>query len=210
MVTTKPGKKVVVEKNKLNSICKQQKKLFDGYLRTEISSIDVLGEIPLDLINLCYTFFGINIVHKLLASKEKEIDANILHKLAGSLYDTCEFYVSYLILSILIKHHSGIPKYHNLLGMVLQDWGSSSIRSEKEFELAISLKPHSHIYKWNYGILLIDQEKYDVALKQFIAASNLDKEEAEYYKKMALCYQHLKDYKNAKKNYLKCMFALLF
>ncbi len=40
--------------------------------------------------------------------------------------------------------------------------------------IVLKLKPHSHIYKWNCGILLIDQEKYELALQQFKDAAKLD------------------------------------
>ena len=55
------------------------------------------------------------------------------------------------------------------------------------------------------GILLIEREKYEEALKQFIKASNLDKNEIEYLRKIAFCYQQLKNYPEANKYYLKCI-----
>ena len=158
------GKQSMINISNLNKILTQQREVFDGYLRSNIVSINVYVEIPVDLINLCYKFFEINIPNTLKFNKENNIDGDTLHKEAGKLYDSYEYHIAYLILSILINCNDQIPKYHNLMGMVLQDWCHKSnnnqdnndtlCASQKEFEIAIQLKQHSHIYRWNYGMII--------------------------------------------------------
>ena len=159
MATSKP---TLININKLNKILSQQRKVFEGYLRSNIVSINVNVKIPIDLINLCYKFFEINITNTLKFNEENNIDGDTLHKEAGKLYDSYEYHIAYLILSILINSNDQIPKYHNLMGMVLQDWSHKGKNdnndalsaSQKEFEIAIQLKQHSHIYRWNYGMII--------------------------------------------------------
>ena len=64
-LASKANKKSIIATDKLRTISEQQKTLFDGYLRSEVELIDVWDEIPLDLINLVYTFFNLDIVRKL-------------------------------------------------------------------------------------------------------------------------------------------------
>ena len=212
---TKKSKPTMISISSLAAIRSKQRLLFDGYISRSILSMDVLSVVPGDLINLCFRFYELNIItllsshYKIPTEKESTntLDPGTIHKLAGSLYDSSEFHVAFLLLSLLMDHSDPdrVPKYHNLMGMVLQDWGSSSRLSEHQFEIAIELKPQSHVYRWNFGILLIEEEKYKMALTQFMAAAALDDSEAEYFKKIAFCQQQLGEHAESRRNYMKCI-----
>ena len=66
------------------------------------------------------------------------------------------------------------------MGLALDDWNCLD-EAEKAFKIAISLKPRSHIFKWNLSLLYNQQFKYHLSVKLFVEASELDPNEAEYY-----------------------------
>ena len=111
-----------------------QRLLFDGYLRIEImiNLSDAFTKIlSNDVINLCYTFFKLEIkslthqhLQKLLDRKDNVTEEFALSDLCNILRKQHEFWIAYKILKMLISIRDS-AYYQNLLGLTLEDWGKT-------------------------------------------------------------------------------------
>ena len=193
----------LITKSVVKTVAIKQRLLFYGYMRMYVVSqiIDKSKIIPLDIIDLCRIFFEIDI-----ESEKALIDDNLyeLHQFSIKCYKQREYWISYEILKPLSTFESNNPSYHNTLGLVLHHWNVLD-EAEKEYKISLELKEESHIYRWNYALLLEAKNKYNAAVNLYVEASNLDPNEPEYFHKAACCYDVINDDQNAKIYYLKAI-----
>jgi len=175
----------------------KQQWLFDGYVRAFIVMPDQ-QYIPNDVYQLASTFFHVDIVqasldmipsnpkvtalsemHHMLLLRKDSIWR--LYKFSMHLYkQTCEFWLAYEILKALSLFYSDSYRYWNGLGLVLDKWDNFE-EAEASYKVALQLKPGSHIFRWNYGLLLKKYCKFDISAKLFVEASALDPNEARIF-----------------------------
>lgn len=175
----------------IQTLITKQSLLFNGYLRLN----QMIG-IPLDIMQLCQSFFVIN-----LGSSEYLYS---LHEIARICWQQQEYYIAYELLKPLTIFNSDNPTYFNTLGLVCHHLNLFE-ESLSSYKIALKLKPKCHIYRWNMGLLYESKEKYHIALKLYLEAAELDPKESEYFYKSANCYVQLKEYEKAKINYVKAI-----
>ena len=172
--------------------------LFHGYLRAEILNQLNDTNVPMDIITLCEQFFHVQFVGEHMSIKE-------IYTFGTHCYHKGELFISYEIFLYLSLFYPDNNRYHNRRGQTCEYWRLHE-EAEKEYKIAIQLtQQQSHIFLWNLGLLYIRQNKQHLALNTFIKASELDPNEAEYFIKIAECYDELNDYTNAENNYLKAI-----
>eukprot|EP01084_Bolivina_argentea_P187965 323665_1 len=204
-----------IDNDTIKPIQTKQKLLFYGFIRIKITQI-ILDYIPNDIVNLIFEFFKVNINQLCVEIKhsntfteisDKYLTMKTLYKSASMLRKQHNFFIANEILSILTQLNHEKAKYFNEKGLVLKLWGELT-SSEICYKRAIELKSTSCTQRWNYGLLLEEQERYAEALEQFQCARRLDihkKKHCEYIFEIAYCYQKLKDFDNATINYLKAI-----
>lgn len=73
-----------------------------------------------------------------------------------------------------------------------------------EITLAIILEPNNYEIYYLKGKILIDQEKYDEALKIFNRVLQLNKDHSSTYFRKGICYEKMGKYKEALEEYQNC------
>ena len=190
----------------------KQKWLSNGYFRINILPKINNRLIPVDVINLCHQFFVINIKECSINDTQDIIGCDnpwmrLYHfaKNCASM-ERNEYWIACQILKQLCSIFPSTAAYYNMLGLSFGHWREYK-SAEQALETAVQLKPASHIYRWNYALLLDRQYKYHLSLKLYLEAIELDPKEPEYYRKVADSYFELKNYDNAETYYLDAITA---
>eukprot|EP01084_Bolivina_argentea_P170428 295335_1 len=137
--------------------------------------------------------------------QEHLITYDDLYELAMILRGQKDCFIAYELMQCLVEQKADSSEYHNGMGLILKRWNCLE-DAEKHYKLAIDGELTENIYKWNYGLLLEEGQKFELALQQFLGASkNVDEKEPDYIFEAAYCYQKLGDYDNATVSYLRAI-----
>lgn len=171
--------------------------LFHAYLRVEImNQFDI--NIPMDIISICERFFHVKFI-----SDKRNFET--IYKFGVGCYEKGELFISHEIFLYLSCFFPDNDRCHNRLGQSAEYWRLQKV-AEREYSIAINLRQReSGTYLWNLALLYRRQNKYPLALKLFIEASQVNNTEPKYFYKAADCYNELKDFINAEKYYLKAI-----
>ena len=150
----------------------------------------------MDIIELCERFFHVN--------GNDKINVGTIFEFAISCYNESELYIAHELFLCYILTFPNNSEYHNRLGHTWKRWGVYD-KSEAEYRIALQLKPKSHIFRWNLGLVYMRENRHHLALKLYVEASELDPNEPEYFVKSGDCYDELNDVINAEKYYLKAI-----
>eukprot|EP01083_Nonionella_stella_P089308 249169_1 len=212
------SKSIKIDVETIKPIIIKQRLLYDGYIRTQVVQI-VIDYIPNDILHLIFKFFNIDIELLCLEIQDAKLvphcsrydhqilNMRSLYKSASILRKQRQYFVANEILMILIAFNSEKAKYFNERGLILKLWGELR-EAEVCYRRAIELKPSSSTQRWNFGLLLEEQEHYAYALEQFMKAKELDrgnKKQSEYIFEIAYCHQKLNNFDCATEHYLKAI-----
>ena len=171
--------------------------LFYAYLRVEVMKQFNIN-IPMDIISICERFF-----HVKFTSDKRDFET--IYKFGVGCYEKGELFISHEIFLYLSCFFPDNDRCHNRLGQSAEYWRLQKV-AEREYSIAINLRQReSGTYLWNLALLYRRQNKYHLALKLFIEASQVNSNEPKYFYKAADCYNELKDFINAEIYYLKAI-----
>eukprot|EP01084_Bolivina_argentea_P304633 526155_1 len=196
------------QKSAIYSIQKQQRVLFDAFIRTEvvIDSQHQYDNIPTYLLDFCFSFFGIDIKLCIRMKETTAVNLQSVFQFGRTLLENREYFFSYQILSTLIKYHPDMAALHNAIGVVFANWDNPK-DAISEYEKAIEMSPRdpniAYALRRNYGVTLMKQKKWKLAIQQFEDAYKLDTMNGIYPFKMAICYEHMKNYELSNFYFLK-------
>ena len=120
----------------INTIAYQQRILFYGYIRIKIINLlnkKIYKVIPKDVINLCNTFYELNIV-----GDHEEWILEILNKQYRA---NKEYFIAYKIAQLLVSCFPTNASYYALLGHTLSNWNLDH-QATKSHERAVELEPN--------------------------------------------------------------------
>eukprot|EP01083_Nonionella_stella_P027645 76131_1 len=202
----------------LKPIMVAQTKLFDGYMRLHFLSHINESQVPTDIMNLCHTFYIIDIYSICMSEMESQntkhnhdnapitITDDKLFVFAYGCFDNSEYFVSYKLVSTLIQIDGTESAYRFALACLLDAWNALDPAGLGDlYKKAIDLDPSHHTYKFAYAVFLSNQCLHNDALTQLTEASDLDQDNAEYILALAECCNQLKEFDKATIHYLKAI-----
>eukprot|EP01084_Bolivina_argentea_P304631 526152_1 len=193
------------QKSAIYSLHKQQRVLFNGFIRTEVvtNSQYQYNNIPTYLLDFCFSFFEIDIkslcMKKITTTNQSAVS---VFEFGRTLLQNEEYFFSYQIISTLIKYHPEEAALHNAIAVMFTKWGNLQ-HAVEEYKKAIQLAPTDATVKRNYGVTLMKQKRWKLALQQFEDAYRLDSKNGTYVIKMALCYEQMQNYELSNFYFLK-------
>eukprot|EP01084_Bolivina_argentea_P041123 75894_1 len=179
----------------ITHVLSKQRLLLESYIQNERTIY-----MPEDIIHVCSIFFQIDI--KLLNNRNYIMTNDDFYQLSKSFYQQSEYYLSYEILQYLISFNKDNYKYHNLLARILYKWQMYE-SSNKEFKIAIKLYPKDYHIICMFGISLMKQNMFGLALQEFIKAGEIEPNKSKYLLYSVDCYIALNQYENAQINFGK-------
>jgi len=228
--------KSTVDMDIIRKLNHKQEIAFYGFLRfhqiLSIADYDDEGLlfVPVDVINLCLSFYQVDI-RKICDNLHKErtvifsncgdnnnddniaidlnrIDEDDLYELAMILRTQRDCFLAYEIMDGLIQHNPDLSEFHNAMGLILKKWNCLDLAA-KYYKKAIECESTENIFRWNLGLVYQEQEKYELALEQFLIAEkngdDINEKRGDYIFEAAYCYQRIGDINNATIYYLRAI-----
>ena len=220
--STELKEKDIKNPDSISSLIHKLKILFDGYIRQEILSQSTLSMIAMDVIDVCYEYYHVDI-NSMINKECRPPPWTNRFDVARKIWKTAdEYYICYELYKLALNNeeldHYKEFRSHFTIARILFRWREFE-ESDKAFQNALAVLTTYGFFIGSLDRLKIDchfrygkmlqtwgqYKGYKAAIEQFQLAFEVKKDDAKHMYHTALCYEKLEDFDGADGAYQEAM-----